>query len=81
MSSRFFDRLRGGEVRLDISASIIKELTQVLRVRFGWDGYSIQALNQRFHAVANVVALSIALDVVPDGPDDNRIIERAVRAS
>jgi hypothetical protein len=44
--SRLLSMARAGEVRVDITDSIMAETLRVLRDRFGWDGYRINQVKQ-----------------------------------
>ena len=52
----------------------------VLRDDFAWDGYRMHDMREKLVGMSNFVVPAETLNVVPDDPDDNRILECAVEA-
>jgi len=80
IGSRLLGMARYGQVCLDISAAILDELMTVLRDDFAWDGYRMHDMREKLVGMSNFVVPAETLNVVPDDPDDNRILECAVEA-
>jgi hypothetical protein len=56
-----------------ISEPIIAEVIGVLRERFAWDGYRLQAERERIKSITKFVTPSEILDVIDYDSPDNRI--------
>ena len=71
---------RAGNIRIDISDSILNETLNVLRDKFQWNGYMIQDARAKLLSLCRHVSPAITLNVVKDDPDDDRILECAAMA-
>jgi putative PIN family toxin of toxin-antitoxin system len=71
---------RRGLIRLDISDSLLDEITRVLRDKFAWSGDRLQRLAIRLSHFTSLVRPTQTIDAVPADPDDNRVLECAVEA-
>jgi uncharacterized protein len=69
-----------GEVQIDISGTIIEEVTRTLREKFRWSEAALREAGMLMREVGHVVTPTQTLDVVKADPDDNRIVECAVAA-
>lgn len=63
---------------LVISPSLLDELEDKSRVKFGVTAEDAATIRAKLEGVADVVAPDFVLDVVKDDPDDNRVLECAV---
>ena len=52
----------------------------MLRDKFEWDGYSLQDVRQKILKIANRVEPDGTVNASKDDPDDNRILECAIKA-
>jgi putative PIN family toxin of toxin-antitoxin system len=78
---RILEKAIRGEIRLCISEPILEELKGVLqRSKFDYSAEMIQFLLREFIAIADLVNPSQNFRVVPEDPEDNRILECAVEA-
>lgn len=66
-----------GELNVAVSEHIIGETTRILATKFGWTPQRLEYVDQIMRTFARVVTPTEVLSVVPDDPDDNRIIECA----
>jgi putative PIN family toxin of toxin-antitoxin system len=71
---------RGGSIRIDISDAIVAETNRVLRDKFQWDPYSLQAAREKLLALGNHVSPKETLHVIKEDPDDDRVLECAATA-
>ncbi len=78
--SRLLAMARAGEIQIDTSEAILKEIGRVLREKLLWDGYRIADTFQKLRQFTNVVTPTQTLDVIKEDPPDNRILECAVEA-
>ena len=69
-----------GDIEIAVSQAIIDELIRVLRDKFHWDGYRLQAAKQQILGFAELVTPSQILDIVKEDEPDNRILECAVES-
>jgi putative PIN family toxin of toxin-antitoxin system len=69
-----------GDIEIAVSQAIIDELIRVLRDKFHWDGYRLQAAKQQILGFAQLVTPSQILDIVKEDEPDNRILECAVES-
>src|SRR6266516_2624153 len=69
-----------GEVDVAISDAILEEIERVLGTKFKWEPDEIREAEALIRGVAKHVDPKLRLDVVPDDPDDNRVVECAVEA-
>ncbi len=76
----FLDHARAGAFRLAMSGPLLTEIREVLNLKFGWASEEIHLALSNFDQYLVQVDPSESLDVVPDDPDDNRILECAVAA-
>jgi putative PIN family toxin of toxin-antitoxin system len=67
-----------GQITLATSEDILEELDEKLRIKLKWPDLQVRLFLQTIRALAEIVAPSFTLNVVPDDEDDNRIIECAV---
>src|SRR5215475_5630380 len=71
---------KAGNIRIDISDSILNETIRVLRDKFLWNGYMIQDMRQKLLSLGHHVSPTIALNVIKEDPDDDRILECSATA-
>jgi putative PIN family toxin of toxin-antitoxin system len=69
-----------GRIRLSISEAIRQELSRVLQVKFAWSTHEVDEALLQLADCTELVRPTETLDVVPEDPDDNRVIECAVAA-
>lgn len=72
--------LPGSGIQLCVSNEILHEVESKLIDKFGFTEPEIKQLTRRIRLAAQVVKPKIRLNVVPDDPDDNVIVECAVEA-
>jgi len=77
---KLLELARSGRISLTVSESILDEMDDVLRRKFGWDDERVVAGRKRITDMARTVKPAVQLDVVKDDQDDNRILECAVSA-
>jgi uncharacterized protein len=85
VSAFMFDGLPGtsldlalvGSFELVISAALLDELVEKLRLKFGVSSEDAAAIRARLESVAIMIEPKLVLDVVKDDPDDNRVLECA----
>jgi uncharacterized protein len=63
---------------LVVSAPLLDELEDKLRVKFGVAPGDAAAIRAKLESNADLVAPDIVIDAVQDDPDDNRVLECAV---
>jgi putative PIN family toxin of toxin-antitoxin system len=64
---------------LIVSRTLLDELDEKLRVKFGVSAEDAALLRARLENLAQVVEPEAVLNVVTDDPDDNRVLECAVK--
>jgi putative PIN family toxin of toxin-antitoxin system len=64
-----------------VSAAIMREIAEVLRLDFGWEESEIVTQLKLISRVAEIVVPKISLEVVKADPDDDKILECAVEGS
>lgn len=64
-----------------LSPAIIREALRTLRRKFAWDEPHLIRLAKALAHVGELITPAITLAVVPNDPDDNRILECAVAGS
>jgi uncharacterized protein len=69
-----------GHIEIAVSQPILDELIRVLREKFQWDGYRLQAAKQQLMGLVRLVAPTQTLNVITEDEPDNRILECAVAA-
>ena len=75
------ERVIRGEIRLCMSEAILEELKGVLRrSKFSYSIEAIQVILTELISLSDFVNPSKTIRVVPEDPDDNRILECAVEA-
>ena len=75
------ERVIRGEIRLCMSEAILEELKGVLRrSKFSYSIEAIQVILTELTSLSDFVNPSKTIRVVPEDPDDNRILECAVEA-
>jgi putative PIN family toxin of toxin-antitoxin system len=67
-------------LELYVSAGVLAEVEHKLVNRFGFEPLEVQRFIGRIRRAARVVKPKSRLNVVPDDPDDNAILECAVEA-
>ena len=67
-----------GEIEIAISEPIIAETLRVLREKFDWPADKLERIDTSLRKLCDVVTPVIKLDVVPNDPDDNIIVECAI---
>jgi len=77
---QFLKEAEAGRFRLAISDAIRGELQGVLRDKFSWAEAEITETLSLLAGCTTLVEPTQMLNVVPDDPDDNRVIECAVAA-
>ena len=76
----FLDHARAGAFRLAVSEPLLTEIRGVLRIKFAWSEEEVIAALSQLDDCSVRVHPTETLNVVPDDPDDNRILECAVAA-
>jgi putative PIN family toxin of toxin-antitoxin system len=72
---------RSGQIELAISNAIITEMSRILFNKFFWNRQDVgEAMNQILE-FTKYVHPDHRLDVVPSDPDDNRVLECALKAN
>jgi predicted nucleic acid-binding protein len=71
---------RAGMIGIDISDAILDELVTVLRDDFAWEAYRLHFAREQLARLGNLVTPKIAIDVIKEDPDDNRILGCALEA-
>jgi uncharacterized protein len=69
-----------GDIEIAVSQPIIDETTRVLREKFGWSDADLQDALLVMETCAIKVTPVESLTVVPDDPDDDKIVECAAAA-
>jgi uncharacterized protein len=69
-----------GRVRLSISEPIRQELSRVLQAKFGWSADEVDETMLQLAGCTELVRPIETLDVIPNDPADNRVLECAVAA-
>ena len=69
---------RDRRYRLLVSPALITEAADVLRRKFSWDQERVSGRVKLLSKTAEMVVPKLALRVVPEDDDDNRILECAV---
>ena len=69
-----------GEINLTVSQAIIDETLEVLSRKFGATAEELAEARAIIGEAARVVRPTVALDVIKEDPDDNRVLECAVSA-
>jgi putative PIN family toxin of toxin-antitoxin system len=64
---------------LIISPALLKELDEKLRVKFGVSADDTALLRSKLENLAEVVEPAEIMSVITDDPDDNRVLECAVK--
>lgn len=77
---QFLKEVAAGRFHLAVSDAILNELRGVLRDKFAWTEPEIVEALSLLAGCTTLVHPTQTLDVVPDDPDDNRVIECAVAA-
>ena len=71
---------RAGQIQLAISNAIITETSRILYTKFHWDPSDITDAVDQILGFTNYVHPDERIDAVPTDPDDNRVLECAVKA-
>jgi putative PIN family toxin of toxin-antitoxin system len=71
---------RAGEIELAISNAIMTEVSRILYQKFHWAPEDISDLVEQLLDFCKYVQADYTLDVVPTDPDDNRVLECALKA-
>ena len=78
---RILEKAIRGEIRLYLSEPMLEELKGVLqRSKFDYSPEMIQIILTELTGVADLVNPSKTINIVPEDPEDNRILECAVAA-
>jgi len=78
ISSQIWIMARDQRFRLLASPALITEAADVLRRKFSWDQERVSGRVKLLSKTAEMVVPKLALRVVPEDDDDNRILECAV---
>ena len=71
---------RGGQIENAISNAIITETSRILYTKLYWEPGDIQDAIEQILDFSKYVHADYTLNVVPQDPDDNRVIECAQKA-
>jgi putative PIN family toxin of toxin-antitoxin system len=71
---------RAGQIELAISNAIIIETSRILHHKFHWKPSDIEEAVEQILRFTKHLQVEYTLDVVPTDPDDNRILECALKA-
>lgn len=74
----FLDLVFLGSVLMLTSHVLLDELDEKLSLKFKVSPEDVHLIRARIQAIALVVEPDVALDIVGDDPDDNRVLECAV---
>jgi putative PIN family toxin of toxin-antitoxin system len=66
---------------LVISPALMDELDEKLRLKFEVSGEDAAIIRAKLEGNAEIVMPDVVLDVIEDDPDDNRVLECAVKGS
>ena len=77
---QFLRKAEAGRFQLAISKPIRDELRGVLRDKFSWSETEIEETLAHLAGCTKLVHPTQLLNVVPDDPDDNRVVECAMAA-
>jgi uncharacterized protein len=80
VGARLLGMARAGMIGIDISDAILDELVTVLRDDFAWEAYRLHFAREQLARLGNLVTPKIAIDVIKEDPDDNRILGCALEA-
>jgi putative PIN family toxin of toxin-antitoxin system len=69
-----------GRVRLSISEPIRQELSRVLQAKFGWSADEVDEAMLQLAGCTELVRPTETLNVIPNDPADNRVLECAMAA-
>lgn len=64
--------------RLLISPAIMTEVAETLREDFGWEERRLRNRLKELWRTGELIVPRLVVDVIPEDPDDNRILECAV---
>jgi len=78
LPGKFLDLVYQRSFTLVTSPILLDELDEKLRRKFHTPDADAATLRRKLESVATVVSPSLVLAVVPDDPDDNRVLECAV---
>ncbi|MFL5256966.1 MAG: putative toxin-antitoxin system toxin component, PIN family [Rhodopila sp.] len=76
----FLNHARAGAFRLTVSEPLLAEIHDVLRLKFAWSDIELATAMLQFPEFTTRTCPKEDLDVIPDDPDDNCILECAVAA-
>ena len=71
---------RAGEIELAISNAIITETSRILHHKFHWKPEDVTDAVEQILRFTKYLHADYTLDVVPTDPDDNRVLECALKA-
>ncbi len=77
---QFLKEAEAGRFQLAISGALTDELCGTLRAKFAWDDDKVEEIAVLLSSYTIRVEPVERLDVIPDDPDDNRVLECAVAA-
>ena len=72
---------RVGQIELAISDAILTEMSRILHHKFHWRPEDINEAVEQILPFTRYLQVDYTLDVVPTDPDDNRVLECALKAS
>ena len=72
---------RAGEIERAISNAIITETSRILHRKFHWKPEDVSDAVAQILSFTKYVQADYTLDVVPTDPDDNRVLECALKAT
>jgi len=71
---------RAGQIKLAVSNAILTEVSRILHNKFHWTRDDVHDAVDLVVAFANYVHPYEKIEAVPTDPDDNRVLECAVKA-
>ncbi len=77
---QLLEAARSGQIELAISNAIITEMSRILHHKFYWKREDIADAVEQILEFAKYVHPDERIDVVTTDPDDNRVLECAVKA-
>jgi putative PIN family toxin of toxin-antitoxin system len=77
---QFLNQARAGAFRLAVSPPLLGEVSRVLRDKFAWQPEEVDYALARLARFITLFHPDQTLDAVPSDPDDNRVLECAVKS-
>ncbi|PIV40830.1 MAG: putative toxin-antitoxin system toxin component, PIN family [Nitrospirae bacterium CG02_land_8_20_14_3_00_44_33] len=78
---RLLDLARHGRFQLILSEFILKETSNVLAKKFGWEENPIGAAIIKLSSIAEIIEPDVSINVIKNADSDNRILECGVAAN